>query len=306
MIVVFGSLNVDLILRVPALPGPGQTVLTPSYGRANGGKGANQAVAAARAGAEVRMVGRVGRDEMGDALIESLAAEGIDQSAVKGCAAPTGLALIAVDTAGENQIVVASGANLEARAADVPRAWLGPGTTVVLQLEVPHDACFAVGRAAREAGARVVLNAAPAGPVDPAAFDILVVNEGEATAVARAASLAGQGVAAAGALASAWDRTVVITRGAKGAVAFERGRRLTVPALPVEPFDTTGAGDAFVGAFAAALDGDAGLEDALRHGVVAGALACLVEGAQPSMPDAKSIARRLGDLGPVRARRTKG
>lgn len=303
MILVFGSLNVDLIFRLPALPRPGQTVLAPTYARAHGGKGANQAVAAARAGAGVRMVGRVGRDEMGDSLLELLAAEGIDQSAIQSGGSPTGLAIIAVDAAGENQILVASGANLEARAADVPADWFGAGT-VVLQLEVPYDACFAVGRAARRAGSRVVLNAAPAGPVDPAAFDILIVNEDEATAVARAAGVPGRGTAAARVLATAWRRIVVATLGAKGAVAYDGERVITVGTLPVTPVDTTGAGDAFVGAFAAALDGGATLEDALRHGVVAGALACLMEGAQPSMPRADAIAARLADCPAPRVRHT--
>jgi ribokinase len=302
MILVFGSLNVDLIFRLPVLPRAGQTVLAPTYARAHGGKGANQAVAAARAGASVRMVGRVGRDEMGDSLLESLAAESIDQSAIQGAATPTGLAIIALDAAGENQILVASGANLEARASDVPVAWLGSGT-VILQLEVPYDACFAVGRAARRAGSRVVLNAAPAGPVDPEAFDILIVNEDEATAVAKAAGVAGRGTTAARALAATLRRTVVATLGARGAVAYDGGRTVTVGALPVTPVDTTGAGDAFVGAFAAAMDDGGSLEDALRHGVVAGALACLVEGAQPSMPRADAIAARISECPAPRVRR---
>ncbi len=300
MIVVFGSLNMDLVLRVPALPAPGQTVLTPTHTRACGGKGANQAVAAARAGAAVRMAGCVGRDEAGDVLLEALAADGVDSSAVTGVAAPTGLAVVMVDAAGENQIVVASGANLEARANQVPDAWLGKGTTVVMQHEVPAAETIALGRRARARGARVVLNAAPAGPVDATAFDVLVVNEGEARAVAKAAGLAGSTGAA---MARAWDRLVVVTRGAKGVRAFERDRVATVPALAITPVDTTGAGDAFVGALAAALDADEPWPEALRRGAVAGALACLVVGAQPSLPTAEAIAARMGEL-TVRVRRS--
>ena len=303
MIVVFGSLNMDLVLRVPALPAPGQTVLTPSHTRACGGKGANQAVAAARAGASVRMVGCVGRDESGDILLEALAADGIDAQAVRGSTRPTGLAVVVVDAAGENQIVVASGANLEARADQVPDDWLGPATTIVLQHEVPAGESRALGRRARRSGARVVLNAAPAGPVDPDTFDILIVNDGEARAAARAAGIAARAAtSAARAMAKRWDRIVIVTLGSHGAAAFTPERAFSVAALAIEPVDTTGAGDAFVGAFAATLDRGETLEHALGTGAVAGALACLTLGAQPSLPRADAIADRLGELAPVRAR----
>jgi len=302
MIVCFGSLNMDLSLALPELPAPGQTVLTRTYATAAGGKGANQAVAAARAGASVRMVGRVGRDPFGDTLLEGLAADGIDIAGVKECDAPTGIAVVCVDAAGENQIAVASGANLKADAAQVPEGWLNPGATLLLQLEVPYAQCWALGRRARKRGARVVLNAAPAGPVEPDAFDILVVNEGEARAVARHAGLRPRdGTAAARALAARWGKTVVVTLGAEGARAFAPGAALAVKAPAIRPVDTTGAGDAFVGAFAAALDAGEDLAQALRWGSVAGGLACLAPGAQPSMPGAGAIRARLADVPAARA-----
>jgi ribokinase len=286
MIVVFGSLNMDLVFRLPVLPVAGQTVLTPSFGRACGGKGANQAVAAARLGARVRMAGRVGRDEHGDILLEALASDGIDAHAVLPGQEPTGIAIVAVDEAGENLILVASGANLEARAAQVPDDWLGPSTTLVLTLEVPHAEVFALGRLARSRGARVVLNAAPAGPVEADAIDVLVVNEIEVKAVAAFAAIQARGVIAqARALARAWRALIVVTLGSTGVRAFGPDGAWSVTAPSIRPVDTTGAGDAFVGAFARALDQGLDVAEALRHGVAAGACACLVEGAQPSMPN---------------------
>ncbi|MSP81403.1 MAG: ribokinase [Alphaproteobacteria bacterium] len=305
MIVVFGSLNMDLIVAVPALPRAGQTVLAPTYRTAAGGKGANQAVAAARAGAQVRMAGRIGRDAYGDALLECLAADGVDATAVKECDQPTGLALIAVDGAGENQIVVASGANLAAGAAQVPDAWLGPETILVLQLEVPYAENWDLARRARRAGARVVLNAAPAGPVPIDVFDVLIVNQIEAIQVARHAGLDDRRApAAARSLSHMSGKTVVVTIGAKGAIACAPDGSWSIGVLPITPVDTTGAGDAFVGAFAAALDAGGDLGSALRRGSVAGGLACLTPGAQPSLPTAAAIAARLGEL-PAACRRRR-
>ncbi|MEX2650442.1 MAG: ribokinase [Alphaproteobacteria bacterium] len=307
MILVFGSLNMDLVFRVPVLPAPGQTVLTPTYARACGGKGANQAVAAARLGATVRMAGRVGRDEHGDILLEALAADAIDAGAVLPGQAATGVAIVAVDSRGENLILVASGANLEARGEQVPDEWLDRATTVVMQLEVPYAETFALGRRARARGARVVLNAAPAGPVEPEGCDVLVVNEGEASALAKLAGLRVRGAtAAAKALARAWDRLVVVTLGSKGARAFAPDRTWAVDAPKIEPVDTTGAGDAFVGALAAALDAGRDVGEALRHGAAAGACACLVEGAQPSLPRARQHTAMLDRVPPARTSRGGG
>ena len=305
MITVFGSINIDLVTPVARLPGPGETVVGRGYDVVPGGKGANQALAAARAGAAVRMVGCVGRDAFADPALALLAAGGVDLSAVRRCPAPTGCAMIAVDERGENQIVVAAGANLEAVAAQVEEGWLDGDATVVLQMEVPHAENWTlVGRAAAR-GARVVLNLAPAGAVPAealAGIDVLVANEGEAAALARNLG-AGQGgvLKAARGIAAGAGAAVVVTLGRDGAVGFTpAGEGWTVGALAIEATDTTAAGDAFVGALAAALDRGAGLSAALHRAAVAGGLACTRAGAQPSLPTAAEVDARLGDLEPAR------
>jgi len=316
VILVFGSLNMDLVLRVPAIPRPGETVLGDSYETKPGGKGNNQAVAAARAGAAVAMAGAVGDDAFGRALTDNLRAEGIDATAVVAADRPTGIAMITVDPAGENAISVAAGANGAAAAARVDAARLGPGTTVLMQMEVPAAENAALARAAAGRGARVVLNAAPAAPVDRATLDalaVLVVNEGEAVAVARHAGLAGEDAAdAARSLALAAGLVCIVTLGGEGALAVDgSGGRAAgarpadgaavwrLGALSVRPVDTTGAGDTFTGVLAAGLDAGLALPDALRRAGAAAALACTGLGAQESMPRGAAIDAALGDLAPA-------
>ncbi|MFQ5959608.1 MAG: ribokinase, partial [Alphaproteobacteria bacterium] len=302
-IVVFGSINVDLVVRVAALPRPGETVLAPTYDAVAGGKGANQAVAAARAGAQVRMVGCVGGDGFADLALATMREAGVDLRAVATVAAPTGCAMICVDAAGRNQIAVASGANRKAREAQVDDDLLAPGATLVLQLEVNLDETWALARRAHERGVRVVLNTAPAAPVPAtaaAAWDVLVMNEIESTMLAQAAGPAeADPVAAARNLAQAWDIATIVTLGEDGARAFEHGAAWRIGALAVEAVDTTAAGDAFVGVLAAALDSGADLADALHRASVAGGLACTSAGAQPSLPNRAAIDARLGDLAPA-------
>ena len=297
MIVVFGSLNVDLVFRVPSLPRPGETVLAPSYAAIAGGKGANQAFAAARAGAAVRMVGCVGGDDFADIVLSSLSGAGVDTGGVRRCPSRTGCAAIAVDARGENQIAVAAGANLEARAAQVPDAWLGPQTVVVLQMEVPAAENWALIGRAKQAGCRVLLNVAPAAPVPPSVLefvDVLIVNETEAMVVAEAAGIPEVGpVHAARSLARGYDLACVVTLGAKGAAAFAGDGDWEVPPLAVKPVDTTGAGDTFCGVLAAALDVGASFPEALRRAGVGGALACTRAGAQTGMPGAAEIEAHL-------------
>ncbi len=301
MIVVFGSINLDLFARVERLPAPGETVLAPRLETAPGGKGANQALAAKRAGAaQVRLVGRVGRDPFADPALASLRAGGVGLDRVEPCDAPTGCALIAIDGQGRNQIVVASGANLAAAQARVPDDWLGPETTLLLQMEVPPAENRALIARARAAGARILLNLAPAAPV-PAdtlgALDVLVVNEVEALAAAEGIGLpTAEPRAAARTLAHQAGVTVIVTLGEHGATAYAGATELTVDPLPVRPVDSVGAGDAFMGALAAALDRGLGLEPALRQAGVAGALACTTAGAQPSLPTADAIAARLDEV----------
>jgi ribokinase len=298
LLLVFGSINVDLLFRVDALPRPGETVLCPSYEVAAGGKGANQATAAARGGAAVRMIGHVGDDGFGHFARQAMALAGVDCAHVLTSRNPTGVAVIGVDRAAENQIIVASGANHDTHAGQVADADLAPGVTLLCQNEVPPEATFALLGRAKARGARTILNLAPAGAAPPrvlSALDVLVVNEVEGRAAA-GHSEAADVAAFARELAQRHRLICVVTLGARGALAIgpESGQR--VAALPVEPVDTTGAGDAFVGVLAAALDLGHELGMALRRASVAAGLACTGLGAQTSQPTAAQIEARLGDL----------
>ena len=265
-----GSVNVDLVVvRLASLPRAGETVSGGSFERHGGGKSANQAVAAARQGAAVRMIAAVGDDDLGEEAIALLEAEGIDVSAVQRLAStPTGVALIAVDEAGENQIAVASGANAELSAEAVERALAGAaaGGVVLLGLEVPDAPVLAGARAARDAGLAVVLNPAPARALPDellALSPLLTPNRDEA----RALSGEDDPEAAALALAERTGAPVVVTVGADGALLADGGAVERIPAREVEVVDTTGAGDAFNGALACALAGGAELADAVRSAV---------------------------------------
>jgi ribokinase len=215
--------------------------------------------------------------------LANLNAEGVDLRLVRRGGRPTGCAAIMVGEAGENLIAVAPGANHAAMAADMPDALLGPDTVLVCQMEAPAAESIVLIRRARAAGGRTLLNLAPALPLDPAVLrdiDVLVANRGEA------ASLGGD---AAG-LARALRQALVVTHGAAGAVTYlADGDRIAVPALPIEPVDTTGAGDTFVGVLAAGLDAGLALAAALRRASAAAGLACLARGAQTAMPDRAAI-----------------
>ena len=290
MILVFGSINVDLIVPVPHLPHPGETVLGEDYSILPGGKGANQALAARRAGAGVMLAGAVGTDTFADIALGQLRREGVDTRLVRLVEQPTGCAAIMVAAGGENAIAVAPGANVSASADQVPDELLGPDTILVAQMEVPPgETEILIGRLQARGGCSL-LNLAPALPVDPAFLsniDLVVANEGEAATLgsepARIAQLPRQ--------------ALVVTRGAMGATAFLRGGgRIEVLALPIEPVDTTGAGDTFVGVLAAALDLGSTLEGALRRASAAAGLACLARGAQSAMPDAAAITAAVEQL----------
>lgn len=283
MILIFGSINVDVVVPVPHLPGPGETVPGGDYALLPGGKGANQAVAARRAGAEVAIAGAVGQDPFAAVALDPLRRAGVDIRLVRTVDRPTGCAAIMVSGSGENMIAVASGANAAVRCDQVPDQALGPGTILVAQMEVPPDETLAVIRRVRASGGRCILNLAPALPFDRSALhdiDLLVANEGEAASLgadpARVASLVRQGF--------------VVTRGAAGAMAYFRdGLTFSAPAMPIVPVDTTGAGDTFVGVLAAALDLGAPLETGLARACAAAGLACLARGAQTAMPDMAAI-----------------
>lgn len=294
MILVFGSINIDLVIPAGRLPLPGETVLGGDYALLPGGKGGNQALAARRAGAEVALAGAVGRDAFAAVGLDLLRRGGVDLSLVHETDRPTGCAAIIVDPGGRNQIAVASGANRLAKAASVPDHRLGPDTTLVCQMEVPADETAALIRRARGRGARVILNLAPAMPLDPAVLadiDLLVANEGEAETLSEPpASVAAQ-----------LRQAMIVTLGEAGSWACRGdGSRLAVPALPIAPVDTTGAGDTFVGVLAAGLDGGLDLAASLRQASAAAGLACLGRGAQPAMPDRRAIAAGLVRLGETR------
>ena len=285
MIVVFGSINLDLIFPLPAIPRAGETLLTPAIRIEPGGKGANQAVAASRDGAQVIMAGAVGRDALATGALTLLRQAGIDLTRVISADAATGCAAIFVDPKGANAIGVASGANLAVRASQVEDALLGPATTLVLQAEVPTGETAALIRRARARGARIILNLAPAGPIELAALraiDLLTVNETEA---AWLGAHLGSGTDAA-ALRDALGVTVVRTLGEDGADVATRAGVQRVPARRVTPIDTTAAGDCFVGVLAAALDRGAPLVEALTRASAAAALCCTRAGSQSSLPTA--------------------
>ncbi|MEI5667986.1 ribokinase [Bosea sp. CCNWLW174] len=298
MITVFGSLNVDLVTPVERLPGAGETVLGPGYALHPGGKGANQALAARRAGAEVTLVGAVGRDGFAEIALGLLAEDGVDLAHVARVEAPTGAAFIAVDAAGSNQIVVAAGANALAKADAVETLRPGEGDLLLLQREVPEGECLRAARAMRAGGGRVVLNLAPAGEPAPellALTDILIVNEHEALILA--GSL-GWSETEPDAIARRIDGergiACIVTLGSAGAVGWHGGVRRRLEAPVVDAVDTVAAGDSFVGAFAAALQAGFGFSGALQRGLAAGSLACTVAGAQPSVPRREAIEALAG------------
>ena len=292
MIVVFGTLNVDVVMPMPRLPAPGEGVKGDAHVLLPGGKGGNQALAAARAGARVTMVGAVGRDAFAEIALADLAAEGIDLGAVVRSDRPTGLQAIAVDPSGETIMIGSNGANGDAAAAlPALAARLSDEAMLLIQTSVGTAAAAAAVEAARSAGARVVLTATvpPEGTLLDA-VDLLLVNRPEASALARAAALPDEPAAFARALAARHATTVVVTLGAQGLVAATPdGTILTAPPPPTTIVDTTGAGDALAGAVAAALDRGADLATALAEGVAAGALACHEVGARSSFATADEI-----------------
>jgi len=296
-VVVVGSLNLDIVMRLPRIPRPGETVHGGRIGRYPGGKGANQAVAAARAGAAVAMVGVVGQDDAGDALLESLAAAGVDRADVRqDTDAATGTAMIVVDNSGANAIALAEGANLAVRPEDAARAVTAHSPAVVaVQREVPEAAVRAALSHAPE-GAIRVMNAAPLEPdadLPLDVIDLLVVNEIEASDLLGSPVTSDGAPDAAQRLAAGVNRGCVITLGGDGLAAFVDGHALRLSAHPVNVVDTTGAGDAFCGAMAAALALGEPMPTALAWGNAAGALAASRPGAQPSMPTGAEIAAQL-------------
>ena len=306
-VTVLGSMNMDISVTVPRLPGPGATVLGSAARFAPGGKGGNQAVAAARLGAGVRMVGCVGDDVFGARLAAALRAESVDTSAVRLIPErASGLALITVDPDGENMITVASGANQAVGDAEVSAALAAPGGVLVISAEIPGPAIAAA--LARAAAGRVtcVLNLAPA-PAPAAAarllsggVDWLVLNEPEAATVLGhpVAGLAGARPAAAE-LAQAGARHAVVTAGAQGAAFAGPDVAGAVPAFPVHAVDSVGAGDTFVGALAMAVGADVPPGEAVRAACAAAAVAAARPGTQDAMPHPSDVLALTGVRWPL-------
>ncbi|MCW1842721.1 ribokinase [Prosthecomicrobium hirschii] len=291
-IIVLGSINMDLVVTADRFPGPGETIAGETFRTFSGGKGANQAVAAARMGAKVAFVGAVGADAFGTDLVAGMAAEGIDTAAVATIpGVATGTAQITV-AQGENCIVVVAGANAAVDGA-AAAGLVGPGDRIVAQLEVPVAAIASAFAAARSAGAETLLNAAPAQPEVRDLLpltDILIVNETELDLIAGWLGASGDSVAArARALIAAGPSTVVVTLGAAGLVAVTAAANIELGGHRVVPVDTTGAGDCFVGTLAAGLGSGAGLADTLETANAAAALSVQKPGAAPSMPRAEDV-----------------
>lgn len=297
MITIVGSINLDLIAKVDRLPDPGETLRSGGFTTAPGGKGANQALAAARAGGAVRIIGAVGKDGFATEALACLKEGKVDLSGVREAAAATGIALIFVDAKGENVIVVAPGANDTVLPGDLAKAHFAKGEIVLLQHEIPLATVEEAIKAIAAAGGTSVLNTAPF-RADAAKLlqmaDYVVANETEFDLYADVLKLEGGDRAQRMAnFASKTGHTVIVTLGAEGVIAATPEGEIVVPSLKITPVDTVGAGDTFCGYFGAGLDAGMSLEDALRRAAVAGALACLKSGAQPAIPHGKDVDQAL-------------
>jgi len=301
-VLVVGSSNTDMVARAERIPAPGETVLGGGFVRTAGGKGANQAVAAARLGADVDFVARVGQDVFGEAAVNDIAATGVNTEYVfRDCEAPSGVALIFVDARGQNSIIVAPGANARLSPDDVEsaRPAFERADVVVLQFETPLETAGRAIDLAKELGRRIVLNPAPV-PSLPAGFlsgiDVLTPNEVEA------AMLLGwpldesfDGVKAARALLNLGVGAAVVTLGPKGAVAAFGGQTYLIPPIRVSPIDTTAAGDCFTGALAVALAEGRDLAEACQFATFAAALSVTRFGAQASLPTRAEVERFMAE-----------
>lgn len=294
-IVIVGSLNMDLVVRSPRHPQPGETIIGSDFKTFPGGKGANQAVAAARLGAPVEMIGRVGSDAFGDSLLKTVGQDGVSTKYISRDPAPTGVALITVDAAGQNTIVVASGANAQVSPHDVDAASSAfeNAAVLVLQLECPLNTVVYAAKKAKALHIPVILNPAPAQPLPfdlLAGVDYLIPNQTELTLLSGGITSLDEAIG--------WQkkqniRSLIVTLGDQGVWASDENGIHSQPAFKVTPVDTVAAGDAFVGAFAVALSEGRTLDEALRWGNAAGAIAVTRSGAQPSLPDREELEKFL-------------
>lgn len=306
MIVVFGSINMDMYLTVEHFPDTGETVVCPGFEQSPGGKGANQALAAARGGAKVALVGRVGDDNMGLKILNNVRRGGVMTSGVSQSNLPTGCAFIMRDPTGGSRTIVASGANADLSADQVPDEILHEKNIILLQMEVPPEENWNILRRAKEKGAMSILNLAPAIKIPQEALDnldILIVNLIEARQIAEKLGLQVEtdAIKLAQALSRQGNLTCIVTIGSRGAVAWTKdGKSIAVGALKLEEeVDVTGAGDAYCGTIAACLHEGMSLDEAMRRASVAGSLTCMTKGAQISFPYMGDIEARLDEVGPA-------
>ena len=299
-IVVVGSINMDLVVRTAVMPTPGQTVMGHSLATIPGGKGANQAIAAVRCGAEVEIIGRLGHDDFGQRLLLKLQTSGVHTNGILVSeSVSTGTAMIMVDDNGENTICIAPGANglLTAEDIDCQSGIIANADVVLIQLEIPQDTAAYVLHIAKHHNVPVILNPAPAPEkINPALFDadIIIANQDETARLTgepandiHTAKMAGSALLARGA------KVVIVTLGRRGALSLTAEQMFHIPPFPAKVVDTTGAGDAFCGAFAAAYARKDNIYDASRFAAAAGALACGKFGAQPSMPRLRDVQKLI-------------
>jgi|SRR5215216_4318639 len=294
-ILVIGSLNADLVVRAPRFPQPGETISGDDLQTFPGGKGANQAVAAARLGASVSMLGRVGKDNFGDYLFDNLQSNNVDTKFIQRDEASTGTAIIVVDPNGQNSIVLSAGANGKVSDTDVRTAIFSDFKLLLLQLEIPVGTVLSAAQRARERGLRVLLNPAPGRALPDELIslpDFLLPNETELGLLTNQPLIdIPSAEKAAHTLLSRGAQAIIVTLGANGALIITKEIAKHIPPFKVNVVDTTAAGDAFIGGFASTLLQNKSLEEAARYGCACGALATTKFGAQPSLPTKEEVER---------------
>jgi ribokinase len=297
-ILVIGSLNADLVVRAPHFPAPGETIHGENLATFPGGKGANQAVAAARLGGQVAMIGRVGMDAFGSTLIDNLNRNKVDvRRVIRDETTPTGTAVIVVDSHGQNSIVLSYGANGMVSPADITPDSFDDSSLLLLQFEIPIETVVHCANLARRKGLRILLNPAPALPLPDEllkAADFILPNETELSlltgkTIGDLASIE----AASRSLVVRGAHNIVVTLGANGALIVNKDGSQHIPAYEIKVVDTTAAGDAFVGGLAVGMLNGKSLEDAVQYACACGALAVTKFGAQPSLPTSDDVEKLL-------------